>query len=109
MNVLITGSSGQIGTNVALALLDRGDQVTGIDKRPNTWTDRFKMRTMDLVDSTPAELGTDPRPDVVLHFAANAKVFELVENPSRAMDNVNMLFTVLEYCRAEKVPMIYAS
>ena len=27
MNVLITGSSGQIGTNVALALLERGDHV----------------------------------------------------------------------------------
>ncbi|MEK7730877.1 MAG: NAD-dependent epimerase/dehydratase family protein, partial [Planctomycetota bacterium] len=36
MNVLITGSSGQIGTNLALALLDRGDRVLGIDIRENT-------------------------------------------------------------------------
>ena len=109
MNILITGSSGQIGTNVALALLERGDEVTGIDNRPNTWTDRFRMRLLDLVDATPADLKTNPKPDVVLHFAANAKVFELVEHPSRAMDNVKMLFAVLEYCRAESIPIIFAS
>ena len=38
MNVLITGSSGQIGTNLALALLKRGDAILGIDKRPNAWS-----------------------------------------------------------------------
>ena len=41
MKVLITGSSGQIGTNLALHLMDRGDHVIGIDRRPNTWTDRI--------------------------------------------------------------------
>ena len=32
MRVLITGSSGQIGTNVGLELLQRGDEVQGIDR-----------------------------------------------------------------------------
>ncbi len=31
MNVLITGSSGQIGSNLALALIARGDSVLGVD------------------------------------------------------------------------------
>jgi len=42
MKVLITGSSGQIGTNVGLALQARGDTVHGIDWRENTWTDRIE-------------------------------------------------------------------
>ena len=34
MNVLVTGSSGQIGTNLALRLLADGHSVFGVDKRP---------------------------------------------------------------------------
>ena len=48
MRVLITGSSGQIGTNLALRLLERGHQVFGIDKRLNTWTDAFPYLLQDL-------------------------------------------------------------
>ena len=39
MRVLITGSSGQIGTNLALRLLGEGHDVFGVDKRVNTWID----------------------------------------------------------------------
>ena len=42
MRVLITGSSGQIGTNLGLRLLDDGHFVYGVDIRPNTWTDRIE-------------------------------------------------------------------
>ena len=38
MRILLTGSSGQIGTNLALRLLADGHEVFGVDKRPNTWT-----------------------------------------------------------------------
>ncbi|MEE9293578.1 MAG: NAD-dependent epimerase/dehydratase family protein [Phycisphaerae bacterium] len=109
MNVLITGSSGQIGTNVALKLMDRGDAVLGIDKRENTWTDRIETRIRDLTDVPPGDLDLNLKPDVVLHFAANAKVFELVEYPERAMDNVKMLFNVLDYCRRSSVPIFFSS
>lgn len=109
MNVLITGSSGQIGTNTALKLLERGDSVVGLDKRENTWTDLIDTRLCDLVTVSPADLDLDIRPDVVLHFAANAKVFELVEHPERAMDNIKMLFNVLEYCRCLGCPILFSS
>jgi UDP-glucose 4-epimerase len=33
----------------------------------------------------------------------------LVEHPERAMDNVKMLFTSLEYCRRFDIPIIFAS
>ena len=109
MNILITGSSGQIGTNVGLALLDRGDTVHGIDNRANTWTDRIQTTLLNLSECTPTDLPSKTKYDVVLHLAAYAKVFELVEHPDRAMDNIRMLFTVLEYCRQRSVPIIFGS
>ncbi len=108
MRVLITGSSGQIGSNLALALMARGDSVLGIDIRPNTWTDDIETLQLDLSAVGVDDLPTGPF-DVVLHFAAHAKVFELVEQPERAMENIQMAFTVLEYCRRHGYPVIFSS
>ncbi len=109
MNILITGSSGQIGTNLALALMARGDRVHGIDCRENAWTDRIETSTLDLTTVRPAELPADVKYDAVVHLAAHAKVFELVETPSRAMENIQMAFTALEYCRQHGVPIVFGS
>lgn len=109
MNVLITGSSGQIGTNVGLALQARGDRVLGIDKRPNTWTREIETRIADLARIDAAQMPNDRKFDVVLHFAAHAKVFELVEHPDRAMENIAMCFRALEFCRTHRTPIIFAS
>ena len=109
MNVLITGSSGQIGTNLALALLDRGDRVLGIDNRDNSWTRRVETVRLDLVRTAAKDLPHDRPFDVVVHLAANAKVFALVENPQGAMDNISMLFNVLEYCRRRQLPLVFSS
>ncbi len=114
MLVLITGSSGQIGTNLALRLLAEGHQVFGVDKRVNTWTDEFPYVLQDLsapyrdfvggIGSVPY-----PQPDVVVHLAANAKVHELVEYPHRALENITLTYNVLEYCRAQQLPLIFSS
>jgi len=109
MLILITGSSGQIGTNVGLALEGRGDRVLGIDRRRNTWTNRIETIELDLATSGPEALLTGRAFDVVLHFAAYAKVFELVENPRRAMENIAMLFNVLEFCRRRRLPIVFSS
>lgn len=115
MRVLITGSSGQIGTNLALSLQDDGHYVFGIDIRPNTWTNAFETLLQDL--SVPYRefhggIGHVPYPpdlDAVVHFAAHAKVHELVEQPSRALENVAMTFNVLEFCRHNNLPLIFSS
>lgn len=115
MRVLITGSSGQIGTNLALALQEDGHYVFGIDIRPNTWTNAFETLLQDL--SVPYRqfrggIGHVPYPpnlDVVVHFAAHAKVHELVEQPARALENVAMTFNVLEFCRHNNLPLIFSS
>ncbi len=109
MNVLITGSSGQIGTNLGLALQDRGDRVVGVDRRENTWTDRIETHQIDLTQACVKDLPNEPTFDAVVHLAAHAKVFELVENPTRAMENITMVFTVLEFCRQHRIPIIFGS
>lgn len=114
MRVLITGSSGQIGTNLALRLLAEGHTVFGVDRRVNVWTDAFPTLLQDLAvpqrEFGPG-IGGAPYPpcDVVVHLAANAKVYELVEQPFRALENINITFNVLEYCRAHSLPIIFSS
>lgn len=108
MRVLITGSSGQIGTNLGLALMGRGDEVVGIDRRPNAWTDRITAYQLDLLTAKAGDLPKGPF-DVVVHLAAHAKVFELVQTPARALENVTMNFASLDYARQNKIPFIFGS
>jgi len=114
MRVLITGSSGQIGTNLALRLLGEGHEVFGIDKRRNTWTDAFPTWLQDLSGHYPAFHGgiggvEYPEVDVVVHLAAHAKVHQLVREPHRALENAIMTFNVLEYARQLGLPLVFSS
>jgi len=115
MRILITGSSGQIGTNLALYLQERGHYVFGVDIRPNTWTNDIETLLQDL--SAPYRnfqrgIGHARYPadlDLVVHFAAHAKVHELVEQPYRALENMTMTYNVLEFCRHNNLPIIFSS
>ena len=114
MRILITGSSGQIGTNVGLYLQEQGHYVFGVDKRPNAWTRDIETLLQDL--SAPYRnhkrgIGVEypEKLDAVIHFAAHAKVHELVQQPHRALENINMTFNVLEFCRQNDVPIIFSS
>ncbi len=112
MRVLITGSSGQIGTNLALKLLADGHAVRGIDMRANAWTDRIPTHTLDLTTpcvETLSEILTSERIDVVVHLAAYAKVYQLVIHPERALENVLMLCHALEAARRADLPFIFGS
>jgi len=114
MRVLITGSSGQIGTNLALRLQADGHGVFGVDKRQNTWTDEFRYLLQDLAGHyAPFPGGINgveyPEVDVVVHLAAHAKVHQLVRQPHRALENVMMTFNVLEYARQQRLPIVFSS
>lgn len=108
MRALITGSSGQIGTNLALAMMDRGDEVVGVDHRPNPWTDRIETVELDLLSFKPDEM-PGGKYDIVVHLAAHAKVFELVEKPHRALENVTDCFNMLDYARLNSIPFVFGS
>jgi UDP-glucose 4-epimerase len=114
MRVLITGSSGQIGTNLALRLQRDGHTVFGVDKRQNTWTDAFPYLLQDLAghyEPFPGGIGgvEYPQTDIVVHLAAHAKVHQLVRQPHRALENAIMTFNVLEYCRLLQLPLVFSS
>jgi len=112
--ILITGSSGQIGTNLAIKLLKKGYKVIGVDKRQNSWTKSIPTIISNL-SVTPKKhgkgIGSDnfPKCDLVVHLAANAKVHALVKEPRKALENINVTFNVLEYSRHNNIPIIFAS
>jgi UDP-glucose 4-epimerase len=112
--ILVTGSSGQIGTNLALRLLQEGYEVFGVDRRVNPWTNAFPTLLQDL--SAPYRdftggIGGAPYPpcDLIVHLAANAKVHQLVQQPHRALENITVTFNVLEYARINQLPLIFSS
>jgi nucleoside-diphosphate-sugar epimerase len=114
MRILVTGSSGQIGTNLGLRLLADGHEVFGIDKRLNPWTDAFPTWLQDLAGHYPAFRGgiggvEYPEVDLVVHLAAHAKVHQLVREPHRALENAIMTFNVLEYARQLGLPLVFSS
>ncbi|MGZ4418267.1 MAG: NAD-dependent epimerase/dehydratase family protein, partial [Gaiellaceae bacterium] len=114
MRILVTGSSGQIGTNLGQRLQREGHDVFGIDKRLNTWTDDFRYLLQDLsghYPSFPDGIGgvEYPEVDLVVHRAAHAQVHQLVRQPHRALENAVMTFNVLEFCRQRNLPIVFSS
>ncbi len=104
--ILVTGSSGTIGTRLCEKLLEKGYQVVGADWKPNKWSARVQDITLDIdlrdkfkvIDKLPKDI------DLVIHLAANARVFNLVVDPDLARDNFLTLFNMLEYARINRIP-----
>ncbi len=82
---LVTGASGLLGLNFALAVDGRKHQVTGVDNRnPLSWVN-FKTRQADLTEPSILErLVAEIKPDVILHCAAMANVDECEKRPADA-------------------------
>lgn len=126
MKVLITGAAGFIGNALALRLLERGDEVVGIDNLNDYYDPSLKearlARTrdhpaftdirIDLEDRQGiAELFARHRPDGVVNLAAQAGVRYSLENPNAYIDtNVVGFMHILEGCRHNEVKhLVYAS
>src|SRR4051812_39586225 len=111
MRILVTGSSGQIGTNLSLHLLAAGHEVLGIDKRPNAWTDAIDTEKADLVAiGRRTQTWLPPwQPDCIVPLAAGAKVHQLVREPEKALENVEMAFAALGIARASDAPVVFGS
>ena len=111
--ILVTGSSGTIGTRLCERLMEEGRIVVGVDLQGNPWNgdvDAITVRA-DLRDPSLNQLEKLPFiPDLVVHLAAHARVYELVKDPARAQENVAMTFNILEYCRRKGIKrIIFAS
>ena len=126
MKVLVTGAAGFIGSALAHRLLDRGDEVVGIDNLNDYYDVRLKQARLerlvaragfrhvklDIVERKPmGELFASGRFDVVMHLAAQAGVRYSIENPSAYIDaNIVGFMNVLEGCRHSRVGhLVFAS
>ena len=110
MTILLTGSSGTIGTRLFERLLDLDYEVIGVDRRENTWKSSLNRRTIraDLLSETDFD-DIPRRVDMILHLAANARVSQLITNPREALDNIVMTFNVLEFARRNAINRIMFS
>ena len=124
--ILVTGSAGFIGSHVAHRLLDRGDEVVGLDNL-NPYYDPtlkqarlarlearagYRHANIDLADrDAMARLFAEAKPDRVVHLAAQAGVRYSLEQPAAYVDSNLVGFgNILEGCRAAQVQhLVFAS
>ena len=126
MRVLITGSAGFIGSALSLRLLERGDEVIGIDCFDPYYDVSLKearaARMLDQGGYTEvraniadrdaiAETFRSHRPQRVVNMAAQAGVRYSIENPAAYIDSNLVGFgNVLQGCREHGVEhLVYAS
>ncbi len=126
MRILVTGAAGFIGSTLSARLLERGDEVVGLDNLNDYYdvslkkarlarlTDRpgFSFEKLDVADREGmAALFGRARPERVVHLAAQAGVRYSIENPHAYIDSNLVGFTnILEGCRHNDVAhLVYAS
>ncbi|HMK56904.1 MAG TPA: NAD-dependent epimerase [Dissulfurispiraceae bacterium] len=124
--VLVTGAAGFIGSSLSARLLDRGDEVAGLDNI-NDYYDvnlkfarlkglegrkGFRFVKLDLQDRAGVErLFAEGGFDVVVNLAAQAGVRYSLKNPYSYIDsNIVGFLNVLEGCRHNNVGhLVFAS
>lgn len=129
MKVLVTGAAGFIGFHLTLALLDRDDEVVGVDNLNNYYDPALKQLRLDEIAKNPKysnfkflkadiadrafmeQLFANHSFDVVVNLAAQAGVRYSLENPHAYVDsNLVGFVNILEGCRHSKVNhLVYAS
>ena len=126
MKVLVTGTAGFIGSHVAVRLLERGDEVVGIDNLNDYYDVELKKARLarfadhprythiaaDLADRDAMEAAfAAHEPQRVINLAAQAGVRYAAQNPHvYVSSNVTGFLHVLEGCRQHGVEhLVFAS
>jgi UDP-glucuronate 4-epimerase len=126
MKVLVTGTAGFIGSHVAMRLLERGDEVVGIDNMSDYYDVSLKQARLarfadhpgythvfaDLADRVAVEaVFAAHEPQRVVNLAAQAGVRYAAQNPHVYIDsNVTGFLHILEGCRHHGVEhLVFAS
>ena len=126
MKVLITGTAGFIGSTLAIRLLERGDEVIGVDNINDYYDVNLKLARLDRVKAydgfTEIRCDIEDRdamekafaehqPQRVVNLAAQAGVRYSLTNPHAYIDaNIVGFTNILENCRHNAVEhLVYAS
>ena len=118
MRVLITGGAGFIGSHLADAYLDRGDEVFVLDDLSTGSIDNIRhLRarpgfhyTIESVHHAPTVAELVDQCDVVFHLAAAVGVKLIVESPVRTIEtNVHGAEVVLAAANKKKKKVLIAS
>jgi len=126
MKILVTGAAGFIGFYVSQALLERGDEVVGLDNLNDYYDPRlksarldilrrhknFRFIKMDLIDRDGIErLFAAEKFSRVIHLAAQAGVRNSIDNPHIYVEsNVTGFLHIIEGCRRNGIKhLVYAS
>jgi nucleoside-diphosphate-sugar epimerase len=98
MRYVITGHEGLIGEALKKRLDEQGHEcVLAIDKRSGS-------NILDLLTHEKVEA------DIFFHLAASCRINESIAHPELPhVNNVNGIFSVLEFCRRSKIPKILAA
>jgi len=126
LKILVTGTAGFIGSHLAHRLLDRGDEVIGVDNVNDYYDVNLKEARLarltgkvgftevrqDVADRAAMEaLFREHKPERVVHLAAQAGVRYSLENPHAYVEaNLVGFMNILEGCRHNNVKhLVYAS
>ncbi len=126
MRILVTGTAGFIGSTLAIRLLERGDEVIGVDNVNDYYDPSLKEARLErlkvykgftevrisLEDRAAIEkVFQDYKPQRVVNLAAQAGVRYSLENPLAYIDaNIIGFTNILEGCRHHNVEhLVYAS
>ena len=126
MKVLVTGTAGFIGSHVAMRLLERGDEVIGIDNMSDYYDVTLKQARLarfadnprythiaaDLADRAAIEAAfATHKPQRVINLAAQAGVRYAATNPHvYVSSNITGFLHILEGCRHHGVEhLVFAS
>jgi UDP-glucuronate 4-epimerase len=126
MKILVTGSAGFIGSMLSIRLLERGDEVVGIDNHNDYYDPKIKEARLerlvkytnykhyktDLNDNKKlSEIFKIHKFQKVVNLAAQAGVRYSIENPLAYINsNIVGFAHILENCRNNKVEhLVYAS
>ena len=113
MKVLITGVAGFIGSNLAKAHLDAGDQVIGIDNfSTGSRTNLNSSNSLELIESgiteSIAKLPDDVK--IVYHFASPASPEKYMAMAMNTMEvNTTGTLSLLQYCVKTEASLVFAS
>jgi len=126
MRILVTGTAGFIGNSLAIKLLERGDEVIGIDNLNDYYDVNLKQARLARIADHPkftelrisledsasiARAFAEYKPQRVVNLAAQAGVRYSIEHPETYIDsNLVGFLHILEGCRHHGVEhLVYAS